>query len=510
MNIKLSNLNKISSSLAWQVALPSLFLSIIFCAIGLYFIYTIIDDHLLQQQEQRAKLAVNAIQSFVESADDITTIQGYLRAMIAEEEFDSITIVAKKKNKVIASTNAEWLNLNFLSINGISSKSLLSDSLNNKTTHAGFSDSSYSKFYYSKGISFSNILEDNYPLGQGAVLITMQTNTFLGSRISILQAVGIFMLVLFFSSAIVNIYLIHFLILRPQKRMLDFIRRRQAGEKVFLPVKGKNELAILSQAFNNLLTTNDQVDRLKGEFISSVSHELRTPLTSIKGSLSLVVGLHEKDLNDQSKSLINIAQSNTDRLTALINDILDFEKITSGVLKMEMLPLDLVTVTKNALMSNKGYAQHYNIELVFSIYPRNAYILGDELRLQQVFSNILSNAIKFSPVQAVVVISLHLHSNFYRVCIRDVGPGIPPEFRNRIFQRFSQVDSSTTRAKGGTGLGLSITKAIIEQHHGKIDYWSVEGMGTEFYFDLPIDTTRNNANLFSVTTNNETTPNGTT
>ncbi len=226
------------------------------------------------------------------------------------------------------------------------------------------------------------------------------------------------------------------------------------------------------------------MERLKNEFISTVSHELRTPLTSIRGALGLVLGKASDGLSPKAKQLLDTATRNSERLTLLINDILDLEKIESGRLEFVFTALDLVAVTRQAIAANDGYAAQHQVSLRLAAAPDQALISGDEHRLLQVFANLISNAVKFSPPGGSVEIRIERRFDHWRVAVRDHGRGIPDAFRQHIFQRFAQADASDTREKGGTGLGLSITKAIVERHDGEVDYTSVPG-DTEFFFTLP-------------------------
>jgi DNA-binding response OmpR family regulator/anti-sigma regulatory factor (Ser/Thr protein kinase) len=219
--------------------------------------------------------------------------------------------------------------------------------------------------------------------------------------------------------------------------------------------------------------------------VSTVSHELRTPLTSIRGALGLVLGKMSDQLPAKALKLLETAERNSERLTLLINDILDLEKIESGRLEFQFRPLDLGALAQQALSANEGYAAQHGVKLRLSECPDKAGVWADEHRLMQVFANLLSNAVKYSPQGGEVELSVREQNGHYRVGVRDHGRGIPQAFRERVFQRFAQADSSDTREKGGTGLGLSITRAIVEHHRGRIDYDSEEGVGTEFFFELP-------------------------
>ena len=234
------------------------------------------------------------------------------------------------------------------------------------------------------------------------------------------------------------------------------------------------------------ITERKRIERMKSEFVSTVSHELRTPLTSIRGALGLVLGKASVGMSEKAKVLLETANRNCERLTLLINDILDLEKIESGSLVFQMNTIDVVSIAQQAVVANEGYAQQHQVKLQLKEGLPTAIILGDEHRLLQVFANLLSNAVKYSTINGQVEISLSQQDEYVIIAVQDHGQGIPIQFRNQIFSRFAQADSSDTRAKGGTGLGLSITKAIVERHHGVISYDSTEGVGTTFYVKLPL------------------------
>ncbi|MBU1689183.1 MAG: PAS domain S-box protein [Gammaproteobacteria bacterium] len=233
------------------------------------------------------------------------------------------------------------------------------------------------------------------------------------------------------------------------------------------------------------ITERVKVEQMKSEFISTVSHELRTPLTSIRGSLGLIVGGVVGELPPQAKAMVDIAHKNSERLIMLVNDILDIEKIESGNMQFDMKPLELVPLIEQALEVNRAYGDQFNVGFVLENPQRAVSVNADAGRLMQVMANLLSNAAKFSSTGATVNVSVECAEKGVRISVADHGLGIPDEFRGKIFQKFSQADSSDTRKKGGTGLGLSITKAIIEQMGGEIGFESERGVGTTFFIDLP-------------------------
>ncbi|MFN7108048.1 MAG: response regulator [Brevundimonas sp.] len=228
-----------------------------------------------------------------------------------------------------------------------------------------------------------------------------------------------------------------------------------------------------------------RMEQLKDEFVSTVSHELRTPLTSIAGSLGLLAGGVAGVLPEKAARLIQIAQANSQRLVRLINDILDIEKIESGKLRLDMVPLDLRDIAKRSVEGVSGYADDLNVRLLLSD-GEPVSVRGDADRLIQVVTNLLSNALKFSPSGGQVRVTVDPTTRLARLSVVDEGPGIPDAFRARIFSKFAQADGSDTRAKGGTGLGLAIAREIAERHGGRLWFESAEGQGATFHLDLPL------------------------
>ncbi len=226
--------------------------------------------------------------------------------------------------------------------------------------------------------------------------------------------------------------------------------------------------------------------RMQREFISTVSHELRTPLTSIRGSLGLLVSGTVGPVPERAQSLLQIAKKNCERLVLLINDLLDSEKIESGNMRFDMVVQPLQPLIQQALSMTQAYADQYQVSLRSDCPETQVWVSVDSDRMLQVLINLISNACKFSLPGTEVLVQMRVQEdNRVRVAIIDHGPGIAVAFRSRIFQKFSQADSSDTRAKGGTGLGLSISQALIQHMHGEIGFATEIGQGSEFFFILP-------------------------
>ncbi|MBI3223197.1 MAG: CHASE domain-containing protein [Nitrosomonadales bacterium] len=236
---------------------------------------------------------------------------------------------------------------------------------------------------------------------------------------------------------------------------------------------------------NTDISQRKRIDLMKSEFVSTVSHELRTPLTSISGALGLIAGGVTGELPAQAKQMVDIAYKNSLHLSHLINDLLDMEKLVAGKMQLDLKLQPLMPLVELSLESILAYgAQH---QVGFALVAReDVQVNVDEIRLQQVMNNLLSNAAKFSPHGTQVEIAVRKIGGRVRVEVSDHGEGVPAEFQNRIFEKFSQADSSDTRQKGGTGLGLAISKELIERMNGTIGFRSVPGQGACFYFELPL------------------------
>ncbi|HQB07891.1 MAG TPA: ATP-binding protein, partial [Rectinema sp.] len=252
------------------------------------------------------------------------------------------------------------------------------------------------------------------------------------------------------------------------------------------------------------VTKAREVDRLKSEFISTASHELRTPLTAIKESVMLLQDETAGRASEPQKRFLSIAMRNIDRLAQLISDLLDLSRIETGELHLNLVSADINKLIAEVAGAIKILATTRNINIKYDANLKLPKTLLDRDRISQVLVNLLSNAIKFTKEGGSIDISTFLSSSrkfpsFLRdakvfaklknslvVSVRDNGIGIKKENMHRLFRKFEQLDTSTTRKPGGTGLGLSISKEIVELHGGKIWAESEYGKGSCFYFTIPI------------------------
>ncbi len=261
------------------------------------------------------------------------------------------------------------------------------------------------------------------------------------------------------------------------------------------------ENKLTEMALQNAKEAAEEANRAKTEFLSVVSHELRTPLTSISGSLAIVEGGIVGDIPEEAREMLVIAQRNAKRLNQLVNDILDVNKFVADDVQLSMEQIGVNELLESVYSDNQPFALQYDVTLNVAYPDKGLFVWGDRRRLEQVFSNLISNAVKFSTSgESVLLTAEHRGDKIcFNVC--DNGPGIPEDFRDQVFERFSQADSTDLRNQGGTGLGLTISKGIIEAHGGDISYEtrgqgdlniaralgedSVTRTGTTFFFNLP-------------------------
>ncbi len=251
------------------------------------------------------------------------------------------------------------------------------------------------------------------------------------------------------------------------------------------PILDSSSVVVGTSLILRDISERKESEKRVSEFYSTVSHELRTPLTSIRGALGLIEGGIIEANTAEAMDLIQVARESSDRLIRLINEILDLKKIEAGKFELAMENLDPDRLVKDALEALTGMSEHAGIKLESRNYTSDLFF-GDRDRCTQVLVNLVSNAIKFSPAgSSIVVTSGKTQAGMVRFSVSDTGPGIAEEQLHKLFNKFQQLDSSDTRAKGGTGLGLAISKAIVDEHGGNIGVDSTVGAGTTFWFELP-------------------------
>ena len=232
--------------------------------------------------------------------------------------------------------------------------------------------------------------------------------------------------------------------------------------------------------------------RIRTEFVGNLSHELRTPLTTMRLlTESLLLDAERTDLPQRVRDSIAKIDVETGHLVTMVNELLDLAKIEQGDAPIRRDAVDITRVAEESVSRLTVFAERKGVTLRTEVEAdRRAVVTGDEDRLGQLLANLIHNAIKFSPAGATVVVRVRDETENVIVEVEDNGPGIPPEDRNRIFERFYKVDRARSRGRGGTGLGLAIARHIVDRHRGHIWVQSTEGTGSTFFVSLPKPTTQ--------------------
>lgn len=221
------------------------------------------------------------------------------------------------------------------------------------------------------------------------------------------------------------------------------------------------------------------VDRQKSEFLSTVSHELRTPLTSIGGYIQLITAGDAGPLTDTQREFLSIVEANVRRLTALINDVLDMERMESGAFQVKKEPQRLGEILHECYESLLLMAHQKGLELRLKLPDPTPWVLGERSRLEQIFVNLLSNAIKYTD-KGFIEITVETADGAVKISVRDTGIGISEDEQGKLFQKFYRTDASLASREKGTGLGLAITRGLVEAHGGTVSVSSEPGKGSVF------------------------------
>ncbi len=274
------------------------------------------------------------------------------------------------------------------------------------------------------------------------------------------------------------------------KVLMDNTYRLAVGVPLHEPLSGEDEIGLIDSTFHQMaeaLSEAEQerahVEQLKQEFVQMVSHDLRAPVSSLQMFHSILAKGDFGELDEDGKKHLAAAEENTERMFTLVSDLLEMEKLESGTIRLDRRPIEVETVIEPAVIAVQGAAKKRRVD-VDVMSNNNPKIYGDRERLIQVAVNLITNAIKFSPVDSSVLISVKEHPNQIEIRISDQGEGIAPELQAEIFERFKQSGSKEQQSKGA-GLGLAIARSLVELHEGRIGVESEVGKGSTFWFRVP-------------------------
>jgi signal transduction histidine kinase len=267
---------------------------------------------------------------------------------------------------------------------------------------------------------------------------------------------------------------------------------RFTDEDVLIKTTLADQIAVAVQNARTFETEREaaerlrEVDRLKSQFLANMSHELRTPLNSIIGYAEVLLDGIDGDLSDEATMDVQDIHNSGKHLLAIINDILDLAKIEAGQMKMDAQVVSLQEIVEDVAHSAQILVKEKAVDLQVVAEASPIMVQGDPIRLRQVVLNLVSNAVKFTETGSVTIEVVRASNTDAAVKVIDTGIGMSEDGLAVIFERFSQVDGSATRRSDGTGLGLTITRELIQMHGGDIYAESEEGVGSTFWFSLPI------------------------
>jgi len=251
-------------------------------------------------------------------------------------------------------------------------------------------------------------------------------------------------------------------------------------------VRLKDEIRLATQELREKNIELQKLDELKSDFVSNVSHELRTPLTSISGYTKLMLMKKLGQLNEKQLQSLNIVSKETDRLTRLINEVLDLSKLEAGKVEVKFEKVDITKVAREVIDTLKMDAKDKNIKLNLNVKIKRTLVEAGRDLIKQVYINLINNALKFTPSGGRISIIIRKNKKNIEIAVEDTGKGIPKSHIPKLFNKFVQVDGSMTREQSGTGLGLVIVKYILDLHNGNIDVKSEPGRGSVFTFSVPL------------------------
>jgi signal transduction histidine kinase len=385
-------------------------------------------------------------------------------------------LVANSAGVIVGDTGQVWLNKNSVDAGLSGGTPVLSSGQNVGTLYLLTTGSGGGKGYMGgRG-------------GSSPMMTTTPEQTFLAGINRSLIVVGLI-------AAAVALILGLFLtrqILKPVKALsLGASRIASGALKYRVEVQSKDEIGNLAQSFNSMASSLERGEEARRQLNADIAHELRTPLTIIEGTVDGILdGVFQPD-----PDRLNVIKQQTESLTHLINDLRDLSLIESGQLKLELKPVDMAELVQHKISQIEAPAHEKGIQLEFNAADALPMVMADPVRMEQVISNLLTNAIRHTPRGGTITFSVTRQDNGVNervtghqllISVKDTGEGIPPENLPHIFERFYRVDNSRARSEGGTGLGLAIVKQIVDAHGGKVRAESQIGKGSTFYVALPV------------------------
>lgn len=335
-----------------------------------------------------------------------------------------------------------------------------------------------------------NVLTIITPVTQGfspkGYLLVHQSTTDLEAEHDTIMQIAYLTLGILYILSFMILLGFHFFVYRPLRKITEAATEYAAGNLDYqIPVKSQDEIGYLSASLNFMSSQLRDMEEYQKKFVANVSHDFRSPLTSIKGYVSAMAdGIIPPEMQEK---YLKIILFETDRLTALTQDLLTLNEYDTKHLLLNKEAFDIHDVIKNTAASFEGTCIQKKISIELLFETKHLIVFADKLKIQQVFYNLIDNAIKFSDPNSSITVETTDRGDKVHISVKDYGSGIPRESLNKIWDRFYKIDASRGKDKKGTGLGLAIVKEALQAHNENINVISTEGVGTEFTFFLPKD-----------------------
>ncbi len=483
--ISLTRIKSIFRSLRWQFVVAYLLIIIIAFTIVTASVIQLVGEYLFNQRvREEERVAAETAQEFAPMFLARDAAGMYHRATEISQQYDSQIIVLDEYGIVQVDSQSR-LNGHRLAIEQVAN--VLGGSESDYGYYqAPAADAIFLTHSEDAGVMtgvYSHAIHDKTSISGVLLYISKAQDIYIGLS-SVTRQISMILLAVFaviglFSIIIVNLFT------RPVKDLSDGIQQISKGDfTARVRVRGKNEFSELARAFNSMSSRMEVLDRSRNQFVSNASHELKTPLSTMKILLQTILYQEVYD-PEISKEFLTDIDKEIDRLSYVISDLLTLVSIDSGELRLKTAPLSLRDLIRDNVKRLLPLARERGIELEFTC-RENVETMGDMMKLNQVFYNLIDNAIKYTPRGGSVRVDLVRQGKMAVGRVTDTGIGIPAEDQIHIFDRFYRVDKARSRETGGTGLGLSIVKQIVLLHSGNIFVTSEENVGSTFTVELPI------------------------